>query len=165
MTPIRRAIGALVHLAFLLMAASFVAMVALTLFQVANRYALGWPVFWTEELIVLLLVWSVLLGLPVQLWRHEEIVVDVLPLPGTLGRAKTLLGIALSVAFCALLAWSGWSFAERGLIARSPALGLPRVWFFAPIPLAAALSVLVLLVRPAPSPPAHKAPAQEAIDA
>jgi TRAP-type C4-dicarboxylate transport system permease small subunit len=149
---LRALAGALVEATRLVMLVAFLAMVALTLFQVLNRYVLGWPVFWTEELIVLLLVWSMLLGLPVQLWRREEIVVDVLPLPGAAGRVKLALALGCSVAFCLLLAWSGWSFAERGLIARSPALGLSRVWFFVPIPLAAALSALVLLVRPPPAP-------------
>jgi TRAP-type C4-dicarboxylate transport system permease small subunit len=149
---LRGVVGGLVALVRLAMVAAFLAMLALTLFQVANRYALGWPVFWTEELIVLLLVWSVLLGLPVQLWRHEEILVDVLPLRGWPERAKAALALSCSVGFCLLLAWSGWSFTERGLIARSPALGLSRVWFFVPIPLAAALSALVLLVRPPPAP-------------
>ena len=152
MRALRGVTAALVEAVRLAMLAAFLAMVALTLFQVLNRYVLGWPVFWTEELIVLLLVWSMLLGLPVQLWRHEEILVDVLPLPGLAGRIKMAVALACSVGFCLLLAWSGWNFAERGLIARSPALGLSRVWFFAPIPLAAALSALVLLVRPPPAP-------------
>jgi TRAP-type C4-dicarboxylate transport system permease small subunit len=94
-----------------------------------------------------------LLGLPVQLWQHEEIVVDVLPLgEGTQERAKRLAAAAASVAFCVVLAWTGWTFAQRGLPVSSPALGLSRFWFFVPIPFSAALSVLVLLVRkPAPA--------------
>lgn len=153
----RRAIGALMGATRAAMLAAFLAMIVLTLFQVANRFALGWPVFWTEELIVLLLVWSVMLGLPVQLWQREEILVDILPLGPAADRLKLRLAVLLSLLFCAILAWSGWLYAERGLPVRSPALGISRVWFFAPIPLGAGLAMLALLARPGVSAQAARA--------
>lgn len=154
MSLLQRATGAVVAAAKLGMSLAFAVMILATLVQVVNRYALGLTLFWTEELVVLLLVWSMLLGLPVQLWQHEEIVVDVLALEGGSERIKRVLAAAASVAFCAVLAWSGWAFARRGLPVSSPALGLSRFWFFLPIPLSAGLSVLVLLVRkPAPAAP------------
>lgn len=145
----------LVRIAALLMAAAkavmlvaFALMIAVTLVQVVNRYAIGLTLFWTEELVVLLLVWSVLLGLPVQLWQHQEIVVDVLPLKqDRAARAKRLVATACSIAFCTVLAVTGFDFARRGLPVRSPALGLSRFWFFVPIPLGSALAVLALLAR------------------
>jgi len=146
---IRNAIGGVVQVVKIVAAGCFAAMILLTLVQVVNRYALGLPMFWTEELIVLLLVWSMLLGLPVQLWRHEEIVVDVLPTPDPRAQAlKDGANLLCSVAFCAILAWAGYTFMLRGLNVTSPALGLSRLWFFLPIPLSAALSVVVLLARP-----------------
>ncbi|HMR30875.1 MAG TPA: TRAP transporter small permease subunit [Geminicoccaceae bacterium] len=153
MSPLARATGLIVAATRLAMSAAFAVMILATLVQVVNRYALGFTIFWTEELVVLLLVWSMLLGLPVQLWQHEEIVVDVLPLgEGTPERVKRVAAAVASVVFCAVLAWSGWAFARRGLPVHSPALGLSRFWFFVPIPFSAALSVLVLLVRkPAPA--------------
>jgi len=127
----------------------FAAMIVMTLAQVVNRYLLGLPMFWTEELILLLLVWSMLLGMPVQLWRQEEIVVDVVPTTNPVAARLKLIGnLVCSVAFCGVLCWAGWAFARRGLPVRSPSLGLSRFWFFLPIPLAAGLSVLALLVRP-----------------
>ncbi|MDQ3559244.1 MAG: TRAP transporter small permease [Pseudomonadota bacterium] len=130
------------------MSAAFSLMMAMTLFQVVNRYAIGLPVFWTEELIVFLLIWATMLGLPVQLWEHKEIVVDFIEFPSAgADRIKTLLGAFASLAFCAVLAWSGWAFAARGWNVTSPALGLSRFWFFVPISFCAALSVLALLVR------------------
>ena len=131
----------------------FAVMILMTLVQVINRYAFSFPLFWTEEFIVLLLVWSMLLGMPVQLWTHEEIVVDVVPATTpVMEEAKHYLTLAASVAFCCVLAWSGWAYAQRGLPVHSPALDLSRFWFFLPIPLSAALSVVALLLRPrAPS--------------
>ncbi len=149
MIKIRRPLGGLIAVIKVVAAGCFAAMILLTLIQVINRYALGLPMFWTEELIVLLLVWSMLLGLPVQLWQHEEIVVDVLPTPDPRAqRFKDGANLVCSVAFCAILAWAGYSFMLRGMNVTSPALGLSRLWFFLPIPFSAALSVLVLIARP-----------------
>jgi TRAP-type C4-dicarboxylate transport system permease small subunit len=151
-----RAVGAVMAAVKAAMLVAFVAMIALTLVQVANRFAIGAPIFWTEELIVLLLVWSVMLGLPVQLWQHEEIRVDVWPArTAWLQRAKLHLAGALSILFCAILLVAGWRYAQRGLPVTSPALGLSRFWFFVPIPLCAGLAALALLARPAA--PTHAA--------
>lgn len=149
----RKAVDGTMRIVKLVAAGCFAAMIAMTLVQVVNRYALGFPLFWTEEFILLLLVWSMLLGMPVQLWHHEEIVVDVLPAKSpAMAQAKYWLTMACSVTFCAVLAWAGWAYAQRGIPVNSPALGLSRFWFFVPIPVAAALSVVALLVRPkAPS--------------
>jgi TRAP-type C4-dicarboxylate transport system permease small subunit len=144
-----RVVGALMACVKVAMLAAFIAMIALTLVQVVNRFAIGAAIFWTEELIVLLLVWSVLLGLPVQLWAHEEIVVDIWPARGeALKRAKLLVAALLSISFCAILLVAGWRYAQRGLPVASPALGLSRFWFFVPIPLCAGLAILALVARP-----------------
>ncbi len=146
---LRRVTGALMQATRLAAAVCFAAMIVMTLAQVVNRYVLGLPMFWTEELIVLLLVWSMMLGMPVQLWRHEEIVVDVLPTTSPVAtRLKVAANLVCSVAFCGVLCWAGWAFARRGVPVNSPSLGMSRFWFFLPIPLAAGLSVLALLVRP-----------------
>ncbi len=130
------------------MLVAFVAMMALTLFQVVNRYLIGLPVFWTEELIVFLLVWSAMLGMPVQLWEHQDIVVDFLILPSeTFETVKRWVATIASIVFCAVLAWSGWEFAIRGWSVISPTMGLARFWFFIPISLCAALSILALSLR------------------
>lgn len=147
-----RAVGALMAVVKAAMLVAFISMLALTLVQVANRVAISAPIFWTEELIVLLLVWSVLLGLPVQLWGHEEILVDVWPAKSAwIARAKLLVAAALSIAFCAILLYAGWRYAGRGVPVSSPALGLSRFWFFLPIPLGAGLGILALLFRPPPA--------------
>ncbi len=134
--------------------ALFAAMMALTFLQVLNRYALGFQLFWTEEVIRLLLVWVVLLAVPLGLYRHDEIVVDLLTLPTAgLQRAKVGIALASSVAFCAVLAWFGYRFMLRGLPTESATLGVSRAWFYAPIPIGAVLSVAALLGRGARQSP------------
>ena len=130
--------------------ALFSTLMALTLTQVVNRYLLGFQLFWTEEVIRLLLVWTVLLATPLTLYRREEIKVDLLRFPSaTLNRGKIALAAACSAVFCIVLTKYGWDFTERALNGRSITLGISRAWFYAPIPIGAVLSVLALLVRPA----------------
>lgn len=128
--------------------ACFAGFCVLTLAQVVNRYALGWPMYWTEEVALLLFVWSVMIGLPVALWHGQEIAVDILGLAP--GKAATLLRSSahlVSVIFLVLLAWSGWQLIDRAGSALSPALGVPRWASYAAIPVGSLLGVLALLTR------------------
>lgn len=140
--------GALMSVCKAGMVLAFVTMMVLTLFQVVNRYLIGFPMFWTEELIVFLLVWSVMLGLPVQLWENQDIVVDFLNFPDErLETIKRWAATGASIVFCAVLAWSGWEFASRGWPVTSPTLQISRFWFFVPIAICPALSILALSLR------------------
>lgn len=128
--------------------AVFATMTALVFVQVIDRFAPGPSLFWTEEVVRILLVWSVMLGLPVVLYHHEEIVVDLLRLPPRVTIWRLRLAALLGAVFLALLAWHGWSFTARSAGFTSPTLGVSRGWIYAPIPLGAALGVLALAVRP-----------------
>lgn len=146
---------------------AFMAFCLLILVQVFNRYALGLPLFWTEELVLLLFVWSVLLGMPAALWWRDEIVVDIIQLPASLDGKRLLVVDLLSIVFLLALTWSGLSFMQRGGISLSPSLGLPRSWFYACIPLGAVLSILALagrMARPASSQSDHNTHAAVAHD-
>ena len=130
-------------------AAIFSTMMLLVFVQVVNRYLLGLPMFWTEEVIRLLLVWSVLLSLPLVALRRDEICVELGPMSGRgILRYRRALVSALSVLFCVILCWQGYVFFLRNLPAMSPTLGLSRGWFVAPIPIGALLTVLAMLLRP-----------------
>lgn len=127
----------------------FSVMLTLVFVQVVNRYLLGLQIFWTEEVIRLLLVWSVMLAVPLVSLRHMEISVELGPMSGSgLVRLRRAAIGACSALFCAVLAWQGYLFYLRNLPAMSPTLGLSRGWFVAPIPLGAALTMLAVLIRP-----------------
>jgi TRAP-type C4-dicarboxylate transport system permease small subunit len=142
-----RAIDALMRGVRLACGLSFIAFCVLILVQVVNRYALGLPLFWTEEMVLLLFVWSVLLGMPAALWWRDEIVVNIIQLPASLDGKRLLVVDLLSIVFLLALTWSGLSFMQRGGISLSPSLGLPRSWFYASIPLGAVLSIVALVGR------------------
>ncbi|WP_394156144.1 TRAP transporter small permease [Loktanella salsilacus] len=130
--------------------ALFAAMVTLVFVQIVDRFVPAFSWFWTEELVRALLVWSVMLGLPVVLYRHAEIVIDVLPLRGRLQRWRLALAALCSAVFLVLLAWHGLAFTQRSGGFPSPTLGIARTWLYAPIPLGAALGAIALLIRPRP---------------
>lgn len=127
---------------------AFAAFCLVTLVQVVNRYAFGLPMFWSEEVALLLFVWSVMVGVPVALWNRQEIAVDVLGLrPGPL--AGVLQGSAdvVSFVFLILLAAAGWMLIERAGGARTPAMDLPRWLSYAAIPVGSALGALAIAGR------------------
>ncbi|MDO8250341.1 MAG: TRAP transporter small permease [Rhodoferax sp.] len=137
-----------VRLAALLSGAAFAAFCVLTLVQVVNRYAIGGELYWTEEVVILLFVWSVMTGVPVALWSRNEIVVDLLQLPpGLLRRLQQGLAELASIGFLAVLTWSGLQLIEHAGAALSPALELPRWLFYSSIPVGAALGALALIGR------------------
>lgn len=129
-------------------ALSFAAFCVLTLVQVVNRYALGLQMFWTEEVALLLFVWSVMIGVPVALWERQEMAVDVLNLKP--GPARSVIGLsadAASLVFLVLLAVSGWMLIDRAGAATTPAAGLPRWLAYTSITVGAALGALMLIGR------------------
>ncbi len=102
----RSPLAAVLAIARLSCVASFAAFCLLTLVQVVNRYLIGLPLFWTEEVAVLLFVWSVMVGLPVALWDRQEIAVELFTLPdGPLRRGLRNTADLVSLAFLVLLAW------------------------------------------------------------
>ncbi|WP_172977660.1 TRAP transporter small permease [Halomonas sp. THAF12] len=126
----------------------FSAIMVLMFFQVINRYILGWSAFWTEEVVRMLLVWLVMLGTPVVVYLHEEIKVDLFSMKSArLLRAQSLLVTAISMLFCAALAYWGYLFALRSLGTMQPSLGISRAWLYIPIPLGSVMTVLALLLR------------------
>jgi TRAP-type transport system small permease protein len=167
MIPLSPSLRRTVDLAIAALAAAvvvlFAVMVALVFLQVVDRFTgLGW--FWTEEVVRILLVWSVMFGLPVVLYHHEEIRVDVLSLPDSATRWRIRIATVIGFAFLAILAWQGWIFTLRNANFTSPSLGISRAWMYLPMPAGAALGCLVLLVRaedrapgwPAPGDAPHK---------
>ena len=128
--------------------AIFVTMLCLIFTQVINRFILGWPLFWTEEVVRMLLVWAVMMAVPLVTLRRGEIAVELGPMD--LAARRVLVDLC-SVAFCAVLAWYGYQFFLRNLPAVSPTLGLSRGWFVAAIPLGAALTIVATAARYLPA--------------
>ncbi|MCY0149666.1 TRAP transporter small permease [Hoeflea sp. G2-23] len=80
--------------------------------MVFMRYFLGASTVWQTEFVVYAMIASTFIGAPYVLLLKGHVSVDLLPtlLGGTGKRLLDVLAASLSLAFCALLGWSGWHF-------------------------------------------------------
>ena len=82
------------------------------------RYILRWSTAWQTEFVVYSIVAATFLGSPYVLVHRGHVNVDLLPnAAGPRGRFFLELAAGLvSLAFAALLAWSGWEYFHKALI-------------------------------------------------
>ena len=81
------------------------------------RYFLGASTIWQTEFVVYAMIASTFIGAPYVLMLKGHVSVDLLPtvLGGNGKRLLDVLSALLSLAFCALLAWSGWHYFYEAL--------------------------------------------------
>ncbi len=126
----------------------FSAIMVLIFIQVVNRFFLGLPLFWTEEVVRMLLVWLVLMGTPVVVYKCQEIKVELFRFKNRNREILRRVAVSiLSIVFCAFLAYWGYLFMERSLGTMQPSLGISRAWLYAPIPLGSVLTIIAFIVR------------------
>lgn len=106
----------------------FIVIVTVTLAQVFCRYALGFSLTWSHELVILLLIWTVWLCIPIGLDRMEHISVTFL-----VGRLSCRSSVRLS--------WLHWALSVFffGLV------------FFLSFPVAKAFEGMELFTIPIPT--------------
>ncbi len=133
---------------------------ALVLLAVVMRYVAQSPFRFTDELSGLLLAAMVFLALPFSLAAHQNIRVTLLTerLEGRAARAFWVVGQAIVVAFCLLVAWDAWkitSFTLRlGLKSEQARLDLgPWLLAFTGAFAVSAAIAAWQLFRPMPSGP------------
>lgn len=101
----------------------------LAILQVILRYVFGVILFWSEEAIVYLVIFSTFTGAAITLRHNEHVSVDVLGLLlGRLGkRCLAVVGALITVIYCAVIGGFGWlMITEPALVTTvTPALGLP----------------------------------------
>lgn len=113
-----RALEALVRLGGMLSTLLILFVFAMVCYAVANRYVLGLPVQWADELIGYILVAIVMLGAAEALRRDNHISIDLLS--SKLGRkGQLLLGAISNLAVFVLAAIIGWSAWKSILFARA----------------------------------------------
>jgi len=117
--------------------------IVIILAAVFFRYVLNRSLFWSDEVVRYLFVWFTLWGSALVLRdrRHIRVEFFVELLPQRWQRRVELAGLALVVAFNAVLVVLGlqWAFATRGTY--TPALGMPMsVVFYCALPTAALLT-------------------------
>lgn len=93
------------------------------------RYVLKMPLSWTEEVVLLCMVWVVFLGASMATKHKEHIVIDILltVFPQRLVRAMEILTLSVVGAVLALLVWQGIRLVEVTQDVATTALGIPTM--------------------------------------
>jgi TRAP-type C4-dicarboxylate transport system permease small subunit len=122
------------------------AMCILAFLQVVMRYVFNHPLFWVEEVTIMLSIWLVFLGAGVAARRGLHIAIEVIPLSSR-GRSWVAVVIGLMVIFFFILLFIGavpLMIELRGV--RTPALRIPTSWIMLSFPVGAVV-ITVSYVR------------------
>jgi len=121
-----------------------VAIIALILgVGVVLRYVFNDPLTWSEEFVVTLFVWSVMLGVPSALRARMHIRIDALILrlgPG----ARRFTGLLASVFGAVIMLaaiYAGWQHTQGVWSNQTPMLGYSLGWIFVSMPIGFALTL------------------------
>ena len=109
-----------------LMAVVLVAMMLLTVVDVAGRYVFNHPIAGSSEIVEYLLAILVFGTLPIATAREEHIVVDILDFMFK-GRAKQIQQVIVHLTGAACLAFIGWRLVSASSVDRPGAQQLPSL--------------------------------------
>jgi TRAP-type C4-dicarboxylate transport system permease small subunit len=118
--------------------------------QVIVRYLLSDMIelSWTEELSRLLLVWAAMWGAAMVQRSDDHITMTVVYdwLPTPLKRAVLLLSDLVSLGVLSVIAWYGWTLAQRQMGMSTVSLGVPISVFIIPVALSATIMIVHTLI-------------------
>ena len=121
-----------------------VAIIALILGAgVLLRYVFNDPLTWSEEFVVTLFVWSVMVGVPSALRARMHIRIDALILRLGAGARRVAGTLAFSAGVVILLAaiYAGWQHTRGVWSSQTPMLGYSMGWIFVSMPIGFALTL------------------------
>ena len=99
---------------------------------------------WTEEVILVCMVWMCFLGSSVATKYNEHIFIDfvVALVPRRLARAMQITSMTLVTGVLVILIWQGALLVERTQEVTTIALGIPTMYMYAAIPISAFLMLI-----------------------
>ncbi len=109
-------------------------LVALVLFSgVVMRYVFNAPLFWSEEICLLGLVWLTFLGGAILVRQDKNVSITIFSdlLPASLMRPLGKINHILIIICMVVMIWQGWNLAERLSYSTTPALRMSEFWFAA----------------------------------
>ena len=107
------------------------------------RYVFNDPLTWSEEFVVTLFVWSVMLGVPSALRARMHIRIDALILrlgPGA-RRFTGLLAFVSGAVIMLAAIYAGWQHTQGVWSNQTPMLGYSMGWIFISMPIGFALTL------------------------
>lgn len=126
--------------------ALFVAIILLTLLQIATRYFSLASLPWTEEIARLLLVWATYFSVSVVVGRRDHIQIDFLYLllPGRLKLLVDLLVEFLFLAFSFMALYFGYLVVQASSTDYNTSLKYSSAFFYLPIPVCGLLNLFFI---------------------
>jgi len=108
------------------------------------RYALKMPLSWTEEVVLLCMVWVCFLGASIATKHKEHIIIDIVVslAPRRLAKGMEVVSLSVVSAVLALLVWQGIRLVEVTQDVETTALGIPTMYIYAAVPVSALLMLI-----------------------
>lgn len=138
------------HILNVLAGVSFLAMVALTCWQVFTRYLLKNPSAWSEELVSYLFAWMALLGASLVVGERGHMNIPILVDrmgPG----AKKVLAILSEIVAClfaaVILVYGGIQITSLAMGQMTSSLGVPIGIFYIVLPLSGVLNIVYTILN------------------
>ena len=117
--------------------------------QVWFRYVSGASLIWSEEVMRLSMIWTVMLGSGLAYSRGQflgmRFAVDAMP--KQLARACDVLSAVLVLLFLGAIAWYGWQFAWKTRLQSSSTLGYSLIWLHVSIVVGSLLMAVHVLAE------------------
>lgn len=123
---------------------SMVAVITILLgLGVVLRYVFNDPLTWSEEFVVTLFVWSIMLGVPSALRARMHIRIDALILRLRPGARRLVGAVAFTCGGVVLVAaiYAGWAHTVSVWGNQTPMLGYSMGWIFVSLPIGFALTL------------------------
>ena len=147
MKSLRNVLNKLLHV---LAGVSFIAMVALTCWQVFTRYVLQNPSSWSEELVSYLFAWASLLGASLVTGErgHMNIPILIEKLSPSMQRALGILGELVAFAFSLIiLVYGGVQITQLAMGQMTSSLGVAVGVFYVVMPLCGVLNMIYTVLN------------------
>ncbi|MDK2885148.1 MULTISPECIES: TRAP transporter small permease [Pseudothermotoga] len=126
-----------------------IAMFAITIFGILNRYVLVNPVFWTAELTRYLMFYMVTLscGLVFRENRHPNLLIVLEKMPSKI-RKNWLFIVDILIFFSYIVVIKeGFSMAVDALIMKTPALRIPFFYIYLALPIGGVLMEIQIIFK------------------
>ncbi|MDO5423533.1 MAG: TRAP transporter small permease [Eubacteriales bacterium] len=147
MKQLRKILNAVLNV---LAGGSFLAMVALTCWQVFTRYVLKNPSSWSEELVSYLFAWMSLLGSSIVVGERGHMNIPILV--DKMGHgAKKALAIFAEVVACLfagiILVYGGMQITSLAMGQMTSSLGVPIGIFYIVLPLSGVINIVYTILN------------------
>jgi len=128
---------------------AMIALVTVAGLQVFFRYVMNDSLFWSEELMRYLMIWTAFLTSGIVYSRGGFLGMRVLvdAAPPRVGRAMDIVGRLAILLFLVVVAWYGVEFAARTSASQAVALQFSMVWVHGAVPFGCILIILHVVAQ------------------